>query len=164
MSRVGWRAARHLLHKLDQLVARLCTGGEQLSDHKVSTRWLAIGLAMWILDLRQCDERLRHPAESSGGGVVGTCPADSSCTLHADHSPLYSFKILVEAALERAEAGLSNVVSTSVWELYIGCPLASKSRPEMGTGPLRRLPGVLTNPVPPHTAPPLHHPTCKQGR
>ena len=35
--------------------------------------------------------------------------------IHADHSPLRSSQMVVDTALERAEAELSNAVSTSAW-------------------------------------------------
>ena len=43
-------------------------------------------------------------------------PAGSSSLLHANHSPLYGFWRLVDTALERAAAELSNAVSTTAWK------------------------------------------------
>ena len=47
-------------------------------------------------------------------------PADSSSLLNADHSQLGSSQMLVDTALERAEAELSNAVSTSTWQPHSG--------------------------------------------
>ena len=40
---------------------------------------------------------------------------DSSSLLHASHSPLRGLQVLVDTAVERAEAELFNAVSTSSW-------------------------------------------------
>ena len=44
--------------------------------------------------------------------------ADSSALLHAGNSPPRGFLALVDAALESSASGLSNAVSTSIWELH----------------------------------------------
>ena len=47
--------------------------------------------------------------------------ADSSSLMHADNSPLRGFGMVIDTALERAEAELSsNAVSTTIWELRGG--------------------------------------------
>ena len=65
--------------------------------------------------------------------------ADASSLLHADHSPLCNYPMLIDTGLERAEAELSNAVSTSAWKLVGGVWLAFKSELEstgLSTGPL----------------------------
>ena len=46
--------------------------------------------------------------------------ADSSSLLHDHHSPLRSSQMRVDMALERAEAELSDAVSTTAWNAYSG--------------------------------------------
>ena len=47
-------------------------------------------------------------------------PADSSSLLHVDCSPLCGFGMLVDTALERAAAELSNAISTTAWKARNG--------------------------------------------
>ena len=61
--------------------------------------------------------------------------ADSSSLLHGKHSSLPGFRTVVDAALGRAEVGLSNAASTSAWKphsewrvLVIESQLASARR------------------------------------
>ena len=71
------------------------------------------------------------------GSVLGL--ADPSSLLHADHSPLRSSQMLVDTALERAEAELSNAVSTTAWKTHTGEWLAFRSELDaagLSTGPL----------------------------
>ena len=66
-------------------------------------------------------------------------PAGSSSLMHANHSLLRGFWMLGDTALERAEAELSNAVSTSAWKSDNGERLACKSVLEsagLSTGPL----------------------------
>ena len=56
--------------------------------------------------------------------------AESSSRMHADHSPLRSYQILVDTALEGAKTELSNAVSTSAWKPPSGVWLAFKSQLE----------------------------------
>ena len=71
--------------------------------------------------------------------------ADSSSLLYADHSPVCSFQASVDTALERADAGLSNAASTSIWKPCSDDRLACKSELESAsliTRPLRRCGGA----------------------
>ena len=47
-------------------------------------------------------------------------PADPRLLLQANYSPVRAFQAVVDTALERAEAELSNAVSTIIWELHNG--------------------------------------------
>ena len=64
-----------------------------------------------------------------GGGSVAwkgavwesvTSRLRSPVHLHADHSPLGSSQMLVDTALERAEAELSDALSMSIWKPHSG--------------------------------------------
>ena len=50
----------------------------------------------------------------------GVSPADSCSLLHTNHLPLRSSQMLVDTALERPEAELSNAVSTTAWKARNG--------------------------------------------
>ena len=57
-------------------------------------------------------------------------PAESSSLLHTEHSRPRSYQMLVDTALERAEAELSDAVSTSTWKSRSGKWLVFKSELE----------------------------------
>ena len=76
--------------------------------------WMCVKNALQGIGKLEVQDDVKGAAQCRGKGSADYIPADSSSFLHADHTPPRSSQMLVDTAFERAEAELSNNVSTSV--------------------------------------------------